>query len=94
MKKITIVLFITLIAQYVMAQSPWVKGKNNGYAQVSFNMITEYGSLYSNSVSSIDLPRLVTDKAIQFYGEYGIGSDWQLSATLPYKMLEVGELNP
>ena len=94
MKKITLVLLFGLIALHGMSQSPWVKGKGNGYAQVSFNMITEYGSLYSNSDNSIVLPRLVTDKAIQFYGEFGLGSDWQVSAALPYKLLETGEVNP
>ncbi len=94
MKKIQILFFLGLLSTQVYSQSPWVKEKGKGYAQISYNVITEYSSLYLSSGESLELPRSVTDRSIQFYGEYGIGNDWQLSAVLPYKLLTTGDMSP
>ncbi len=92
MKKIMSLLLV-LVSTQVYSQSPWVKEKGKGYAQVSYNVITEYSSLYLSSGESLQLPRSVIDRSIQLYGEYGIGNDWQLSAALPYKLLTTGDVS-
>ena len=78
----------------VFAQSPWIKKKGKGYTQISYNVINEYNSLFVSSGKSYTLSRSLTDRTIQFYGEYGMGNDWQLSTILPYKLLATGDIVP
>lgn len=93
MKRIIVLLLIVVLSTTAFAQSPWVKEKGSAYTQVSLNMITEYSSIYASSGNHVELPRLVTDKSIQFYGEFGLGGDWQISTALPYKLLTTGGLS-
>lgn len=92
--KLTLVLFLGFISVQSFSQSPWVKEKGKGYAQISYNVITDYRFLYLSTGDSFTLPRTMSDKSIQVYGEYGIGNNWGLSAALPYKLLEAGKIFP
>jgi hypothetical protein len=93
MRYIISLTLLFLISLGAIAQSPWVKEKGSAYTQLSLNMITEYTAIYSSSGDHRQLPRAVTDQAIQFYGEFGIGGDWQISTALPYKLLKTGAIS-
>ena len=93
MKSLKGVMLLIFVSGSAFAQSPWVKEKGSAYTQLSLNMITEYTSIYASSGDHIELPRSVTDQSIQFYGEFGIGNNWQLSGALPYKLLTTGALS-
>jgi len=94
MKSVRSIILLIFVSARAFSQSPWVKEKGSAYTQLSLNMITEYTSIYASSGDPIELPRAVTEKSIQFYGEFGIGSDWQLSTALPYKLLTTGAVSP
>ena len=88
----TLLLFCTFNA---FTQSPWVAEKGSGYAQVGFTTIGPYSSLYLGDGGSFPLTRAVTDRTIQLYGEYGLGSSTSLLSSIPMKALKTGEIeNP
>lgn len=75
-------------------QSPWVKSKGEGYAQIGFTSIANYASLYDKETTSGTrrLDRRMSDRTISAYGEYGLNSKWTLLTTVPLKWLTSGEL--
>ncbi len=89
MKKITLYLFICL-PFVALAQSPWVAEKGKGYMQIGFTTIGPYSDLFAKD-NTYSLTREVSDRTIQLYGEYGIGSSTSVLASLPFKMMETGE---
>jgi len=93
MRRVTLILLSAVTSYITYGQSPWVKDQGKGYAQISYNVISGYNFNYSNEGDPIPLPRTVTDNSIQLYGEYGLGSDWQVGVSLPYKMLSTGEMS-
>lgn len=76
------------------AQSPWARSKGGGYAQVSWNFIPTYTNLFGENGNDIVLSREVSERSVQFYGEYGLGKKTSLMVSLPYVWNERGEVNP
>lgn len=74
------------------AQSPWVAEKGKGYAQLGYTTIGPYSDLYLNGNDNYTLTREVTDKTIQIYGEYGLGSGTSIITAIPLKLLKTGAL--
>jgi len=90
-------LFIYLLAiSTTFAQSPWVAEKGAGYAQLGYTTIGPYSDLYLNGSETYNLTREVTDKTIQIYTEYGIGSGTSVLFSLPVKSMQTGDeiINP
>jgi hypothetical protein len=75
-------------------QSPWVAAKNGYYFQFSYNTIPEYNSLFDARPESIITSRKIKDATLQLYGEYGLSDQFTLVASIPYKILKSGDLNP
>ena len=76
------------------AQSPWTRSKAGFYAQASWQFISSYSSVYGAGEESIQLPREVSENAIQLYGEYGISKRTTLLAAIPVVFNKRGALNP
>ncbi|MCC7465601.1 MAG: hypothetical protein IT261_05000 [Saprospiraceae bacterium] len=75
------------------AQSPWAHPKGGGYAQLSWNYIPTYTTLFGADDQDIVLEREVSERNLQFYGEYGIGKHTTLITAIPLVMNERGEVN-
>ena len=76
------------------SQSPWVASEKGYYFQLAYNTIPEYNSLFNGKEEAFQTSRYVQDKTIQLYGEYGITNDLTIITSIPYKLLQSGELNP
>lgn len=74
------------------AQSPWVADKGKGFVQIGYTTIGPYSDLFQKNGGSYSLTRAVSDVTIQAYGEYGLGSQTSIIASLPIKSLETGEI--
>ncbi|MFT5779703.1 MAG: hypothetical protein ACI837_002662 [Crocinitomicaceae bacterium] len=92
MKKLSSMVLFQLITALAFAQSPWVKEKGEGYAQLGYSGISNYTSIYSNSTSSLPLERVISDRTFQGYFEYGIHKRISIIATIPIKHVTSGEL--
>ncbi len=88
------ILILICLSSFSMAnaQSPWVAEKGKGYAQLGYTTIGPYSNLYLNGSDNYSLTREVTDKTIQFYGEYGLGSGTSIITSIPLKLLKTGSL--
>lgn len=91
MKKIT-KLFIILISLSAFSQSPWTQEKGKFYTQLSFTTISGYNTLFGNP--DYNTEREITDNTLQFFGEYGLSDKTSLLLSIPFKMLETGDLTP
>ncbi|MCD4729555.1 MAG: hypothetical protein K8R74_03065 [Bacteroidales bacterium] len=76
------------------SQSPWVASEKGYYFQFAYNTIPEYNSLFNGKEEAFQTSRYIQDKTIQLYGEYGITENITIIASIPYKLLRSGELNP
>lgn len=82
-----------MMAHVAGAQSPWVAGKNKGYAQLGFTTIGPYDQLFlKNSDNNYRLNRKVTDRTLQLYSEYGINDKLSVFAIVPVKNMQTGAL--
>jgi len=73
-----------------MAQSPWVAEKGKGYAQLGYTTIGPYKDLFLSNGNAYPLSNEITDRTLQVYGEYGIGSGTSIITTIPVKILTSG----
>lgn len=94
MKRIYLIWLIVIAFQTGYSQSPWVAKKNGYYFQFSYNTIPEYTSLFNRQDESIETSRNIIDNTLQLYGEYGVSDKVTLVASIPYKILKSGDLNP
>lgn len=83
-------LIIILCSTSVMAQSPWVAEKGNGFAQLGYTTIGPYKDLFLSDGNAYPLSNEITDRTLQVYGEYGIGSGTSIITTIPVKILTSG----
>lgn len=86
----TTILLNFLVFTHLQAQSAWTKPKGNGYFQVAFHSIAGYNTLFNRDGDAIELPRQISDRTLQLYGEFGLTKNLTLIANLPYKMLQTG----
>ncbi|PKO95135.1 MAG: hypothetical protein CVU14_12425, partial [Bacteroidetes bacterium HGW-Bacteroidetes-9] len=93
-KSLFFISFIFIIATTTLAQSPWVMKKNGIYAQFTFNSIPEYHTLFNGNGVTFETSRLVKDRTLQVYAEYGITDKLTMIASVPYKLIELNTLNP
>jgi len=94
MKKTILIYLILLAFLSGFSQSPWVAKKNGYYFQFSYNTIPEYTSLFNGKKESIETSRKIKDNTLQLYGEYGVSDKVTLIASIPYKILKSGDINP
>ncbi|MBZ0246101.1 MAG: hypothetical protein K8H85_09160 [Cyclobacteriaceae bacterium] len=83
-------LIIILCSTSAMAQSPWVAEKGKGYAQLGYTTIGPYKDLFLSNGNAYPLSNEITDRTLQVYGEYGIGSGTSIITTIPVKILTSG----
>jgi hypothetical protein len=86
-----LLLLCCLSIAHAWAQSPWTPKKGHGYAQMSFNLIGPYQSLFLANGESQTLSRKFNDITLQGYGEWGITNRTTLIAVIPWKILTSGE---
>jgi hypothetical protein len=72
----------------LQAQQAWVREKNSFYTQVGVSMLSA-DALLNGTNEPIPLGRTVNDLTAQFYGEYGLGHNFSISAQIPLKLLSV-----
>lgn len=87
-------LLLLLLPISLSAQSPWARNKGGIYAQAAYHFIPTYGSLFDTGGETLVLDHLVSERQIQFYGEYGLTPKTTLVIALPYVMTERGADNP
>jgi len=87
-------LVLVLYSSGSLGQSPWLPGKNSYFIQFSYNTIPEYSTLYNLNSEDLQTPRKVVDNTLQLYGEYGLSDKFALVASIPYKLLKSGDINP
>lgn len=75
-------------------QGPWLPEKGGYFAQFAYTLIPEYSSLFNHANDDIHTARKASDQTLQLYGEYGISKKFALIASVPFKILQSGELNP
>lgn len=92
MKKHYTFFIILLLSLEVVAQSPWVKSKNKGFAQLGFTSISNYKSLYVDGDKKLDLPRKVSDMTVQLFAEHGLTDKYTLQVAVPLKLMSTGDL--
>lgn len=89
MKNLTkLIILILSISTY--SQSPWTQKKGKAYTQLSFTSIANYSSLYGNP--DYNTEREISDRTLQFFGEYGLSDKTSLLVNIPFKMIETGSL--
>lgn len=88
MKK-SIKVLILLFSVSIFAQSPWTKEKGKFYTQLSFSVIPNYNSVFGDPdfVTNGE----ITDRTLQFYGEYGLSNKISLIVSLPFKMISIND---
>lgn len=91
MKKFAKLLLI-LLSLSNFAQSPWTPKKGKTYAQLSFTSISGYNRLFGNSDYSTE--REISDRTLQFFAEHGLSNNTSLLVSIPFKMIETGDLDP
>ena len=87
MKKIKVILSLLLliISNFLYAQSPWVRGKNNAFLQVGLSGIFYNQVKYNGDTK--DTGADFSDITTQVYSEYGICEKLDIIAVLPYKLI-------
>lgn len=83
-----------LLSCSLAAQSPWVRSKAGFYAQLGFNYIPTYGTLFGSNGNDIVLDHKVSERQLQLYGEYGVTKKTTLILSLPLVFNERGASNP
>lgn len=94
MKYPVLILIILILFMESKSQSPWVAAKRGYYFQLAYNTIPEYNSLFNHKKEAFQTSRYIQDKTLQLYGEYGITNSLTIIASVPFKLLKSGNLNP
>jgi hypothetical protein len=92
--KIICVLAALFLSLGLSGQSPWARNKAGIYAQASYNFIPTYTTLFGAGGDDIVLDREVSERQVQFYGEYGLTKKTTLLLSLPVVFNERGASNP
>ena len=69
------------------SQSPWTQGKNKAYIQAGFSGIFYDKTRIDNQ--DVSLNANLSDITSQFYSEYGLTKDLDVSLILPYKTITI-----
>ena len=83
-------LIILLFSISTFSQSPWTQKKGKAYTQLSFTSIANYNTLFGDP--DYNTEREITDRTLQFFGEYGLTDKTSLLVNIPFKMIETGDL--
>ena len=88
MKEIFLSLVFIFSLQQAIGQGAWTRPQGNLYVQFGFHNISNYNSLFNNEGNSIELERSMTDRTLQFYGEFGITDGLTFLTNIPYKIVQ------
>lgn len=80
-----------LLGFYCLGQSPWVAEKGKGYAQIGFTTIGPYDELFLSDDRTYRLAYRISDRTVQAYGEYGVGTHTSVIASVPFKFISQKE---
>ena len=86
--------FFMLFLSTGSAQSPWVRSRAGFFTQMAWQTIPAYTQLYGDAGSDIELERAVTERSLQFYGEYGLSRNTTAVLILPLVFNQRGDSNP
>jgi hypothetical protein len=79
---------ILMTASTVNAQSPWPRTKAGAYAQLAYQFIPAYNSLFMAGGSDFAINGgKVTERGVQLYGEYGLSRNNTLVCAIPYQFI-------
>jgi hypothetical protein len=87
-----LILFL-IISSNSFSQSPWVRDKGAGYAQIGYSSISNYSTIYDKSATNgtTRLERFISDRTVSAYGEFGLTPKWTIISSIPVKFLESGD---
>lgn len=88
------ILVLFLLPCLASAQSPWARNKAGFYAQAGFNFIPTYSTLFGRNGQDITLKYPVSERQLQFYGEYGITAKTTLVLSMPVVFTQRGDDDP
>ena len=83
-----------LTSTMVIAQGPWSQGKGHGYAQLLYNTVPSYTSLFGGENGSRQSERVLSETDIALYAEVGISDKLTLGTTVPIISVTSGDRNP
>jgi len=89
MRLYLLIFFCCLIAHTLLAQDPWPKGKGKGYAQLAFNNIPTYSSVFDGANTRIT-ERELSERILTAYAEIGITNRLSLGTNIPLSFLSSG----
>ena len=79
---------ILIAASTVRAQSPWLRTKAGAYAQLAYQFIPTYNSLFMDDGGEFIIKGgNVAERGVQFYGEYGLSRKNTLVCAIPYQFI-------
>jgi len=91
MNKLLIFTCLFLIKTMSYSQSAWVKEKGEVYSQIAYNDISNYKSVFNKNGKDLFTSRVISDRTVQLYGEYGLTNKFTIVGAIPIKMLKTGE---
>jgi len=92
--KYLLTILAALTSTMLFAQGPWSPGKGHGYAQLLYNTVPSYTSLFGGDNGSRQTERILSETDIALYTEVGLSSQLTLGATLPIISVSSGDRNP
>jgi hypothetical protein len=84
MRKYLLILFVTISAQFIHAQSPWTKEKGKKYVQLGVSGLF-YNKAQIDGLNT-KLSANYTDITTQIYGEYGLSDNLEALLIIPMKL--------
>jgi len=71
--------------------SPWSPGKNHGYAQIVFNTLPPYTTIFNGAEAARESERIISELTISSFAEIGITKNFTLGASVPLIRTATGE---
>lgn len=89
-----LVLFLFVITSTAsFAQGPWAPGKGHGYAQLLYNTVPSYTTIFDGGGGSRQLERSLSETDIILFSEIGVTNRLTFGATLPFISVSSGSPN-
>jgi hypothetical protein len=85
-----VILFCFVGSAFLAAQSPWARSHAGFYTQLAWHTIPAYTSIFDVDGGGRTLDRELTERTLQFYGEYGLSDQTTLVASIPYRFVQSG----
>lgn len=89
-----VTLIVVMVSSPLVAQGPWSPGKGHGYAQLLYNTVPAYTTIFAGDQGNRALERQLTETDVILYSEFGISQKLTLGTTIPLISVSSGIANP